>query len=98
MAASYRYTGSNLTGRTDIDGAVTTFTYSSGQVLIATVNSRTTTVALDVATNKLTQITNPDAGVHTFAYDTNKRLLGDTARPELTQNNFPPFPSKRRTC
>ncbi|MFL5242523.1 MAG: SBBP repeat-containing protein [Gemmataceae bacterium] len=75
---SYRYTGTQLTGRTDVDGALATFTYSSGQVKIATVNSRTTTVALDVTTNKLTQITNPDGGVHTFAYDTNKRLTGET--------------------
>jgi YD repeat-containing protein len=68
---AYRYDGSNrLTGMTAVDGALTTFTYSSSQVLIQTVNSRTTTLALDASGN-LTQVTNPDGGLHTFAYDAN---------------------------
>ena len=41
--------------------------------LIQTVNSRVSTLALDTHGN-LTQITNPDGGVHTFAYDTTTNL------------------------
>ena len=70
----FRYNGSNqLTGVTAIDGALTTVSYSSTQDLIQTVNSRTTTLALDTHGN-LTQITNPDGGVHTFSYDTTTNL------------------------
>ena len=56
---------------------MSTFTYSSGLLsTIKTVNNRTTTFAY--TGTDLTQITNPDGGVQTFAYDTNHRLTGDT--------------------
>jgi YD repeat-containing protein len=71
----YRYDGSNrLSGITAIDGAVTTFVYSSGQVLIETVNSRVTTLTLSTSTNNLTEITDPDSGVQTLTYDSNNHL------------------------
>ncbi len=73
----YRYDGSNrLSGITAIDGAVTTFSYSSGQVLIQTVNSRVTTLTLDMS-NNLTEISNPDGGVETLAYDSNHHLTNE---------------------
>jgi len=46
--------------------------------LIQTVNNRVTTLALDTH-NNLTQITNPDGGVHTFAYDATTNLHHLTA-------------------
>ncbi len=73
----YRYDGSNrMDGITAIDGAVTTFSYSSGQVLIETVNSRVTTLTLDGSDN-LTEITDPSAGVQTLAYDSSHHLTGE---------------------
>src|SRR5262249_51784218 len=41
-----------------------------------TANNRTTTLIL--SSGKLQQITNPDGALHTFAYDTNKRVTGET--------------------
>ncbi len=73
----YRYDGSNrLDGITAIDGAVTTFVYSSGQVLIETVNSRVTTLTLDGSDN-LTEITDPNGAVQTISYDGNHHLTGE---------------------
>ena len=70
----YSYDGSDrLSGITAIDGAVTTFSYSSGQVVIETVNSRTTTLTLD-GSNNLTEISTPDGGVQTMTYDANQHL------------------------
>jgi YD repeat-containing protein len=67
----------NLTGMTAIDGARTTFTYSSGLVsAIATANGRTTTPAY--SGTDLTQVTNPDTGLHTFSYDASHHLTGET--------------------
>ncbi len=65
-----------LTGISAIDGAVTTFSYSSGQVLIQTVNSRVTTLTLD-GSNNLTAITDPSGGVETLTYDSNHRLTDE---------------------
>jgi RHS repeat-associated protein len=65
---AYRYTGSQLTGMTAIDGGVTTFTYSSGLLhTLQTVNNRTTTFTY--TGSDLTTVTNPDGGLHTFTYD-----------------------------
>jgi YD repeat-containing protein len=65
---------------TAIDGTPTTFTYGSGQVTIVTANARTTTLALSAAgpPYNLTQITNPDGGLHTFTYDSSHHPTGDT--------------------
>jgi YD repeat-containing protein len=76
----FRYDGSNrLTGMTAIDGALATITYGAGVATI-TVLSRTTTLALDGSTTpaNLTQVTNPDGGAHTFAYDGSRRVTGET--------------------
>src|SRR5207247_2200775 len=62
-----------LDGITAIDGGLTTFTYSSGDVAIETVNGRTTTLTLDYSGN-LASVTNPDGGVRTFTYDDSHRL------------------------
>jgi YD repeat-containing protein len=73
----FRYDGSNrLTGMTAIDGALTTISYGTSTVTF-TVLSRTTTLSLDSSGN-LTQVTNPDGGVHTFAYDSGHRVTGET--------------------
>jgi RHS repeat-associated protein len=70
----YRYDGSHrLSGTTAVDGALSTLTYNTGNVVIQTVNSRTTTLTLD-GSNNLTAITNPDGGVETLTYDSNHRL------------------------
>jgi RHS repeat-associated protein len=70
----YRYDGSHrLSGITAVDGALSTLTYNTGNVVIQTVNSRTTTLTLD-GSNNLTGITNPDGGVETLTYDSNHRL------------------------
>src|SRR5207244_2669542 len=74
---AYRYDGSSrLDGITAIDAALTSFTYSSGSVAIQTVNSRTTTLTLDLSGN-LTAITNPDAGVQSLTYDASHYLTRD---------------------
>jgi YD repeat-containing protein len=44
---------------------------------MVTVNNRTTTLSLDGSGN-LTQITNPDGGLHTFTYDGGHRMTGET--------------------
>jgi RHS repeat-associated protein len=69
----YRYDGSHrLAGITAIDGALSTFTYNAGNVVIQTVNSRTTTLTL--SSGNLASVTNPDGGVETLTYDSNHRL------------------------
>ncbi len=81
----YRYNGSNqLTGTTAPDGALATITYSGTTVTLQTVNSRTTTLVL--ASSNLTKITNPDGGVHTFAYDSLHHVTGETFG--LLQNSW----------
>lgn len=71
-----RYDVSNrLNGLTATDGTLATITYNTNQVLIQTSNSRTVTLTL--ATNDLTQITNPDGGAHTFTYASH-RMTGET--------------------
>jgi RHS repeat-associated protein len=81
-ALAYRYDGSNrLTGMTAIDGALTTFTYGTNlPATIKTVNNRVTTLAYDGTAlgSNLTQVTNPDGGVHTFSYDASHRVTGET--------------------
>jgi RHS repeat-associated protein len=70
----YRYDGSSrLTGITAIDGALTTISYSSGQVTFQTVNNRVTTLTLDLNGNT-TNITNPDGGLQTLTYDLSHHL------------------------
>jgi YD repeat-containing protein len=82
---SYRYDGSNrVSGMTAIDGALSTFTYGTGVVTLVTANSRTTTLSL--SSGNLTQVTNPDGGVHTFAYDGSHHLTGETFAN--LQNNY----------
>jgi RHS repeat-associated protein len=72
----YRYDGSNrLSGVTAIDGALATFTYSSGQVAIAATTG-TTTLTLSGG-GDLTLVTNPDGGLHTLTYDGSHHLTGD---------------------
>jgi RHS repeat-associated protein len=77
-----RYDGSNrLTGVTLIDGALATFTYGTNLLsTVKAVNSRTTTLAYDGTAlgSNLTQITNPDGGLHTFSYDANHHVTGET--------------------
>ena len=52
-------------------------TYASGLLqTVQAVNSRTTT--LSYSGSNLAQVTNPDGGVHTFAYDGSHRLTGET--------------------
>jgi RHS repeat-associated protein len=79
---AYRYDGSNrLTGMTAIDGALTTFTYGTNLLsTIKTANSRVTTLAYDGTAlgSNLTQVTNPDGGVHTFSYDASHHATGET--------------------
>jgi RHS repeat-associated protein len=71
----YRYDGSNrLSGVTAIDGALATFTYSSGQVAIAATTGTTT---LTLSGSDLTSVTNPDGGVQTFTYDGSHHLTGE---------------------
>jgi YD repeat-containing protein len=75
----YRYDGSNrLMGATAIDGAPATFAYGTYTLLqtIQAVNGQTTTLAY--SGTALTQITNPDGGLHTLSYDGNKHLTGET--------------------
>src|SRR5262249_16656851 len=82
---SYRYDGSGeVTGVTAIDGALATLSYSSGQVTIQAVNSRTTTLAL--SGGDLTSVTNPDGGVHTFAYDGSHHLTQEQFGTRLENN------------
>jgi RHS repeat-associated protein len=74
---SYRYDGSNrLTGVTAIDGALATITYGTNVATIVAANNRTTT--LSFSTGALTQIANPDGGMHIFAYDTNNHATSET--------------------
>ncbi len=74
---AYRYDGSDrLTGMTAIDGAVTTFSYSSAVVDIETVNSRTTVLSL--SGSNLASITDPDSGVDAFTYDGHSHLTAET--------------------
>jgi RHS repeat-associated protein len=73
----YRYDGSNrLTRLTAPDGAVSTLTYGMNQVTVQTVNGRTTTLAL--SSGNLTQVTNADGGVHSFAYDSLHHATAET--------------------
>jgi len=70
---AYSYDGSSrLAGLTAIDGGLTTFTYNSGNVVIQTVNNRTTTLTL--SSGNLASITNPDSGLRTFTYDSSHKL------------------------
>jgi YD repeat-containing protein len=83
---NYRYDGSNnLTGVTAIDGALATVSYNGNTVTFQAVNSRTTTLVLSGGT--LSTVTNPDGGVHTFTYDTNKHVTQEQFGPNL-QNNW----------
>ncbi len=76
----YRYNGSNqLTGITAPDGALSTFSYNGTTITLQTVNNRTTTLLYTSTTTfTLKQITNPDGGVHSFAYDSHDRVTGET--------------------
>jgi RHS repeat-associated protein len=59
--------------------ATLTYAAFSAYTLLQSITAqggRTTTLAYSAPS--LTSITNPDGGVHTFAYDANKRLTGDT--------------------
>jgi YD repeat-containing protein len=81
----YRYDGSSrLAGITAIDGALSTITYNTGQVIFQSVNGRTTTLTL--SSGNLTNITNPDGGVETYTYDTSHRLTEDQIAN--VQNNY----------
>jgi YD repeat-containing protein len=74
---AYRYSGSNqLTGMTAIDGTLTSITYQTNTVTFLTSNNRTTTLVL--SGGNLASITNPDTGLHSFAYDTGHRVTGET--------------------
>jgi RHS repeat-associated protein len=77
---TFTYSGSQLSTMQAIDGTATTFSYASGRVTsIVTGNGRTTSLAYDTATHpNLTQVTNPDGGLHTFAYDAGNRVTGET--------------------
>jgi YD repeat-containing protein len=76
-ALSFTYTSGVLTGMTAIDGGSTTFSYTSGLLTgISTAGSRSYSLT-DSGTN-VSQITNPDSGVHTFTYDGSHHLTGDT--------------------
>ncbi len=89
QALQYRYDGSNrLVGMTAIDGALATFTYASFGTFtllqtVKTGNNRTTTMASTGP--DLTSITNPDAGVQTYAYDSKSHVTGETFVNEQQQ-------------
>src|SRR5262249_31797060 len=75
---TYTYDGNNrLSTETAIDGALATFTYDVTTKLLdhlAAVNGLTT---FTYSSNQLTQIQNPDTGLHTFSYDGSDRLTGE---------------------
>jgi RHS repeat-associated protein len=82
----YRYDGSHrLSGITTSDGAVSTFSYSAGSVVVQAINSRTTTLTLD-GSNNLTAINNPDGGLRTFTYDSSHHLTREQFG--LVENNW----------
>src|SRR5262249_36450570 len=81
---SFTYTDGDADGaaddlrtQTSIDGAVATFTYVSNKLdHIDAQGPRT--VTLTYGSGNLTQIKNPDNGLHTFAYDTGHRPTSET--------------------
>jgi len=73
-AATFTYSGTDLTGIRTPDGAVTTLTLSSGKV--QTIQTAARTVTLTYATDDLARVTNPDGGVHTLTYGSHK-LVGE---------------------
>jgi hypothetical protein len=73
---AYSYTGSNLTGISTPDGALTTLAYTSTQDTIKT-GTRTVTLTLDSSTNHLTNIANPDGGLRSLSYDSSHHLTQD---------------------
>jgi YD repeat-containing protein len=73
---TYTYTGANLLATiTAVDGTTTSFTYPGTDIV--TGNNRTTVLSYGTGF-RLTQITNPDTSLHTFTYDTNGRVTGET--------------------
>jgi hypothetical protein len=84
QSTNYSYVDAEGDGKADElstvttpDGAVTTFTYSSGKLsTINTSGGRAYTFTMD-GSGDLTKIVRPDSSIYTLSYDTNKRLTQD---------------------